>query len=86
MYDVASKASLAKFSDAYNASWSADGRYLLAGSKLIDAASFTVVNDLVRGHLHQLELEAAAEYVDSQRYRVSGQVRIDGGEAIDFTG
>ena len=86
--DVASGASVARFDglELNLAGWSDDGRFLLAGSVLVRTSDFSPIRDFVTGHLHGIDLEAVPEYVDRERYDVTGTIRIDGGEPIDFTG
>jgi len=86
--DLATGTTVARIADAYlgASAWSADGRYLLAGSKLVRTADLSVVHDYTTGQLHDLELDATAEYVDASSYAVSGTLRIDGGVGIEFRG
>lgn len=86
--EVATGATLARVKIALRAqsTWSPDGRYLLLGSQLLTADSFSAVRDYTLGQLHDLELTATALYVDTQSYDVSGSVSIDGGPASEFTG
>ena len=88
IHDVASGASLARLDGLKLnlASWSDDGRFLLAGSVLVRTSDFAPVRDFVTGRLHGIDLEAVPEYVDRERYDVTGTIRIDGGEPIGFTG
>lgn len=86
VYDVATGEELAAFQDVSWADWSADGRYLLAGPRVVDAETLSVVADLVRGSLHELALEAVARYRDSESYDVDGTLSLDGGESIHFAG
>lgn len=86
IYDVATGEELAALQDVSRASWSADGSHLLAGPKVVDAHSLLVVADLVRGHLHELTLEAVPIYRDYQSYDVSGTLSLDGGAPIMFAG
>lgn len=86
IYDVASGEERAVFHDVAHAAWSVDGRFLLAGPRLIDAASLTVVADLVRGHLHELALDATPTYRDGRTYTVSGTLTLDAGPPIGFEG
>lgn len=86
--DLATGTTVARIADAYvgASAWSADGRYLLAGAKLVRTADWGVVHDYVTGQLYGLELDATAEYVDAYAYAVAGTLRIDGGEGIEFRG
>lgn len=86
--DVATGGELARLNNALRAqsTWSPDGRYLLLGSLLLTADSFSAVHDYTLGQLHDLELTATARYVDTLSYDVSGSVSIDGGPASEFTG
>ncbi len=53
---------------------------------LLRADDFSRVDSFVNGHLHRVVLEATPEYLDEQRYRVTGSMRLDGGTAIPFEG
>jgi len=66
--------------------WSADGRFLLAGAKLVRTTDFEVVHDYVTGQLYAIELDATPQYVNPRTYAVSGTLRIDGAGGIDFSG
>ncbi|MCC6311870.1 MAG: WD40 repeat domain-containing protein [Trueperaceae bacterium] len=70
----------------FQSEWSADGRYLIAGARLVDAADLDLIRDFTVGQLYGLELSATPEYVSSSVYSVSGTLTIDGGEPIEFTG
>jgi WD40 repeat protein len=86
--DVATGAVVTEFSGVLRGqpTWSADGRYLIADTRLLDTSDLTVLHDFAEGHLYALELESTPEYIDEQRYAVSGTVRIDGSAPIDFSG
>ncbi len=86
--EVATGAVLTEYTDVLRGqpTWSADGRFLVADAKLVDASDFTVLHEFAEGQLHALELESTPEYIDEHRYAVSGTVSIDGSTAVDFSG
>ena len=86
--DVASGATLATFENYLMGAplWSQEGSYLVANAQLTNATDFEELHDFAAGALHQLQLEAVPEYVDSRSYTVSGTLSIDGGPLLDFSG
>jgi hypothetical protein len=66
--------------------WSADGRFLLAGAKLVRTTDFEVVHDYATGQLYAIELDATPAYVNPRTYAVSGTLRIDRADGIEFHG
>ena len=86
--EVSTGTAIASFSDVQRGYpvWSDDGRYLIAGAALFDGASYEPVRDFLSGALHSLELEAAPTYLDAVSYSVTGTIRIDGGDVIEFDG
>lgn len=85
--DVDTREVLVEFPHAARsgAEWSADGRYLLAGTKLLRADDMGVAGDLAKGHLDGLERQAEPSYVDATTYDVAGTLSIDGGAPIAFS-
>lgn len=86
--DVATGGTLAQFPHPGTVAslWSADGRYLIAGSQLVAANDFSVVHDYAVGQYYALQLDVEAHYVNPRTYDVSGTVSIDGATAVGLSG